>query len=344
MREKKLKQEDLDLSAMRTEEVSTYLHDLENRGYFFIDEKTLAIKNITFKSAMQITITQGNYLEDIKIQSERFRINILVKNKISELCIEDCTFENDLLYVEKNISLRVLRTSFNSKFYFSSEKVFLGASFISKLLLGSYANASNNTPFFTVTEIERAIKREEIQVSDTTIEDISLGENFNCEYIHISEDSKICSGNPEKEKRLFNKFKVIARNNNDPIQEHIFYTRELKAYSKIKNTKCTDKALIFLNKYFGGNGLSFWVPLIWLFVFNFSIVLVIYYFYFTCPKDTRYLWNGINISPLSSVIPLQFEKTEVPTLVYVLDGIRKPILAIFIYLTTSSALRFHYKK
>ncbi len=173
-----------------------------------------------------------------------------------------------------------------------------------------------------------------LKIIDTKIIkfDINISDVPRMKYFHFSSNSEII----ENKRESYSLLQTLARNMHDTIQEHILYVKSLNAFKESKESNRDDKALIWLNDYVNKNGTSFIMPVLLLFVVNALFIFCMYYY---GNINNSFLWNIFNINPV--------DKLEFPSnsnALQATDALRRILLTIFIFLTTSAALRFRFKK
>jgi hypothetical protein len=127
----------------------------------------------------------------------------------------------------------------------------------------------------------------------------------------------------------------------DRIQTYILYANELNALRKTEEVDPDSKALITLNHEINSNGLSFIKPILCLILINFILVLTIFNIelYTGHTLGWGFLWHSINYLPIISITdPEHFFYAS-----QAIDGLRRILLSIVIYMIISSALRFKFK-
>jgi hypothetical protein len=127
----------------------------------------------------------------------------------------------------------------------------------------------------------------------------------------------------------------------DKIQTYILYAKELDAFRKTDEVDLDSKALIIFSHWMNSNGLSFIKPILWLIGVNFVLVLTIFgiELYTGHTLGWGFLWHSINYLPITSITDHEhfFYASQA------IDGLRRILLSIVIYLIISSALRFKFK-
>lgn len=179
---------------------------------------------------------------------------------------------------------------------------------------------------------------ESVRITNSIIGEIEARwflESFhtNLRFLLFDQNSLVLS----KPYETYKKLRFISEKLNDKTQSHIFYTKELQAFSEDGDVDFDSKILIKSLKLFNGHGLSTLLPIIWIFVSNIVFVLIIYFL--RNQQEVSYLWNFINISPLGHSV-----SEEDTVAAQSIDSLRKLIISIFYYLTIVSAVRFRYKK
>ena len=138
----------------------------------------------------------------------------------------------------------------------------------------------------------------------------------------------------------YKNLRQIANKNQDKIQSFIFYKKELESFANQRETDLDSKILLFFNNLANRNGTSIFLPIFWLFGLNLFFLLFICIAELQGGRDVGmdFLYNFINILPTSTLVNGDFNNLSEGV-----DGLRRIICAIFIFLTISSALRFKYK-
>jgi hypothetical protein len=139
----------------------------------------------------------------------------------------------------------------------------------------------------------------------------------------------------------YKNFRTLAARLGDKIQTYILYAKELDAFRKTDEVDLDSKALIIFSHWLNSNGLSFIKPIFWLIGVNFVLVLTIsgIELYTGHTLGWGFLWHSINYLPITSI-------TDHVHFFYAsqaIDGLRRILLSIVIYLIISSALRFKFK-
>jgi len=257
------------------------------------------------------------------------------------LTMEHCNFDNVAVEISTNQSVKFI----NGTGALKSLRVFLSEAVPkSKLPLIQLQGMGN----FEVVSLSI-----DPSTKDLRIHNVQIGTSNLSELLTTADDGRVIqnisfdlASNITDTNAAYGTYKALralAKKLDDKVQAHIFYVKELEQYGEQKGVRWDDKTLIIVNKFLNGNGTNFIRPICLAVLVNIIALLWIIWLEWGCRcfvdihtyLDLRHLFFPVN----SILLP----NYEYSVGTYAIDGARRLLYSVMIFMTISAALRFRFK-
>lgn len=183
-----------------------------------------------------------------------------------------------------------------------------------------------------------------LRITNTNIHTTNLGDLYEPQNqdspLHTLEfDTKSMITDTSIAKSTYKRLRLLAKILDDRIQAHIFYVKELQSYSRSENISWDDRVLIWINDTLNKNGTSFIQPLLIMLGLNLILLVTIFLVIENCYDPKYYDLRNV-VLPTHSIL---LQDHQYSYWSYFLDGLRRVMNSVLIFMTASAALRFRFK-